>query len=180
MVNARFKALYLARPPRGVPSNEDRGFLVTLLQRSLDATGEAADAAYAALDSVNLGQDEREVIFVPGTDPENTAGYAGTGALSVEDILSWAAAFPGEEATPLLQDAGNVGIGSLNARASDIGKMVTLLQDWAGGTPASPSAPPGLGHPRVTYALTILSEALADVTQYAGNTQLGYTSPTGP
>jgi hypothetical protein len=180
MVIARFTALYLATPPKGVPSNEDRGFLVTLLQRSLDATGEAADAVYGALDSVNLGQDEREVIFVPGTDPSNTPGYAGTGALSVEDILSWAAAFPAQEATPLLQDAGNVGIGALSARAAEVASMVGLMRAWAGGTPASPPSPPGLAHPRVTYALTILSLALTDVTNYASNAQLAYPNPKAP
>jgi hypothetical protein len=158
-----------------VPTSEDRGFLVTLLQRALGSTGEAADALAAALDSVNLGRDEREVIFVPGTDPSastNTPPYAGT--LSVEDIVSWAQSFPGQEAAPLLQNAGNVGILSINNRAVDIQTAVEALQTFA------PSGPPGLSHPRVTYALMILWDSLDDVKSYASNTSLGYAHPKAP
>jgi hypothetical protein len=173
MVIGRFVSLYYIGGQ--VPSGEDRGFLVTLLQRVLDTTGEAADAVYAALDSVNLGPDERSVIFVPGTDPSassTTPPYAGT--LSVEDILSWAASFPAEEASPLLQDAGNVGIKSIRKRAKVIRTAVEALQTFA------PSGPPGLAHPRVTYALKILWGALNDVSSYAGNKSLRYARPTAP
>ncbi len=175
MVIGRFVALYYIGGQ--VPSSEDRGFLVVLLQRALDTTGEAADAAYAALDSVNLGTDERAVIFVPGTDPSAAAAgtappYAGT--LSVEDILSWAQSFPAQEASPLLQDAGNVGIQSVERRAKDIRDAVKRLQAFA------PSGPPGLAHPWVTYALRILRDALDDVVSYSSNQNLKYALPTAP
>jgi hypothetical protein len=174
MVITVFQQLYYKGGGQ-VPSSEDRGFLVTLLQRALESTGEGADAVYAALDSVNLGQDEREIIFVPGTDPSaisTTPPYAGT--LTVEDIVSWAASFPAQEASPLLQNAGNVGIASIVTRAGNIQTAVGRLQAFA------PSGPPGLAHPRVTYALQILWDALDDVTTYASNPSLGYASPTAP
>ena len=174
MVITVFQQLYYLQGGQ-VPANEDRGFLVTLLQRALDSTGEAAVAVYAALDSVNLGQDEREIIFVPGTDPaavSTTPPYAGT--LTVEDIVSWAASFPAQEASSLLQDAGNVGINSIRNRAEDVQTAVGQLQAFAA------SGPPGLAHPRVTYALQILSDAVDDVVTYAGNASLGYATPTAP
>jgi hypothetical protein len=174
MVITVFEALYYV-PGGQAPSSKDRGFLVTLLQRALDSAGEAADAVYAALDSVNLGPDERDIIFVPGTDPSaasTTPPYAGT--LTVEDIVSWAASFPAQEASSLLQDAGNVGINSIKNRAERVQTAVGQLQAFAA------SGPPGLAHPRVTYALQILSDAVDDVVMYAGNASLGYATPTAP
>jgi hypothetical protein len=174
MVITVFQQLYYLQGGQ-VPSNQDRGFLVTLLQRALDSTGEAAGAVYAALDSVNLGPDERDIIFVPGTDPSavsTTPPYSGT--LTVEDIVSWAASFPAQEASSLLQDAGNVGINSIKNRAEDVQTAVGQLQAFAA------SGPPGLAHPRVTYALQILSDAVDDVVTYAGNASLGYATPTAP
>ena len=174
MVITVFRDLYYLQGGQ-VPSNEDRGYLVTLLQRALDSTAEAADAVYAALDSVNLGPDEREIIFVPRTDPSGvstTPPYAGT--LTVEDVISWAASFPAQEASSLLQDAGNVGINSINNRATKVQTALGQLQAFAA------AGPPGLAHPRVTYALQILSDAVDDVVAYAGNASLGYATPTAP
>lgn len=164
-----------------VPANEDRGFLVTLLQRAIEATGEAADDVYAALDSVNLGQDEREVSYVPGTDPSNKTN-AGPGLMSVEDILSWASEFPQQEATSLLQDAGNVGIQSIKRRARGLRRAVRALHDFATdpAPPPKPRRPPGLTHPRVIYALDLLRDTLDDVLSNARNKALKYTLPKTP
>jgi hypothetical protein len=151
------------------PIGPDRGYLVTLLQRALDASGQAAEALYGALDSVNLGQDEREVIYLPSSATD-------TSALTVEDVVSWAASFPAEEAATLLQDAGNVGVQSIVSRATAlnaaIGRLTTLT--------TQSTAPPGLSHPRVIYALDVLSEALVYVVNTAGNPALTYTQPVAP
>ena len=104
LVIRQFQKLY-KRDGLGPPRPpEDRGFLIVLLQRALETVGESADAVFAALDSVNLGQDERETIYLVPGQP---------GSLSVQDVISWAADFAGQEASPLLQDAGNVGVASM-------------------------------------------------------------------
>ena len=139
---------------------------------ALDATGEAADAVYAALDSVNLGQDERELIYIPGTGP---TGASTNGLLSVEDIISWAASFPAE-AGSLLQSAGNIGVASIRNRASDLDNAVSSLQTFA----VPGVSPSGLGHPRVTYALDVLADTLTDVNKYASDPGLTYATPTTP
>lgn len=178
LVMNRWVKLY--GPEGSVLGNEDRGFLVTLLQRAIEATGEAADDVYAALDSVNLGRDEREVTYVPGTDPSNSGN--GPGLLSVEDILSWASEFPQQEATALLQDAGNVGITSIAARAKGLSTAIGYLYAFATNPspPAAPRRPVGLTHPRVIYALDLLQDALTDVLSNMTAPALQYTPPTTP
>jgi hypothetical protein len=162
LVIAQFQALFVPAQALG-----DRGFLVSLLQRALDATGEAADAVYAALDSVNLGEDERRLIYL---DPGNLA------SLTVEDVVSWAAGFPEQEAAPLLQDAGNVGANSIKQRAQAIAQAFGPLV-LNGNEP--PSAwPLGISHPRVQAASAILQGALQDVIAQAGN--LPYAPATTP
>lgn len=180
LVITQFVTLYV-KGGGAVPANEDRGFLVTLLQRTIEAAAEAADDVYTALDSVNLGQDEREVTYVFGTDPSNLAN-TGPGLLSVEDILSWASEFPQQEATSLLQDAGNVGIQSIASRAGDLSDAVNALHSFAVGSPPSPPLrrPVGLTHPRVIYALDLLRDALGDVLSNASTDALKYTPPETP
>lgn len=126
----------------------DRGMLIVILQRALDASGEAAQAVFDALDSVNLGEDERRVIVAD----------AATG-LTVEDAVSWAAMFPTDEAAPLLQDGGKLGARSVLSRTQAISAAITAVQGLAN--------PPGLQHPRVVFALQLLQDAFTDVVTAA-------------
>lgn len=148
---AQFQAGYMAG---GLPGAQpqDRGMLIVLLQRALDASAEAAQATQDALDSVNLGPDEREVIYLDAT------------GLSVDDALTWATSFPSDEAPPLLQDGGRLGARSILARTQAIVASVNLIQNPQN---APSPLPDGLSHPRVVYALRLLADALGDVVNAA-------------
>jgi hypothetical protein len=79
----------------------------------------------------------------------------------VEDVLSWAVSFPIDEAAPLLQDGGKLGARSIVTRAGPQGLqgVVALV--------AGLSAPTGMTHPRVVFALSLLTAALQDVVNAA-------------
>lgn len=134
----------------GTQLPDDRGTLVVLLQRSTDAVGEEARNLFDTLDSVYLGEDEREVIFVDQS-----------AELSVEDVVSWAAGFPAQEAAPLLQDGGTLGAQIVHERATQILYAVQQL------SVRTNSPPSGLAHPRVQVAIGQLQAALQSVQTYA-------------
>lgn len=127
----------------------DRGMLIVILQRALDASAEAAQAVFDALDSVNLGEDERQVIVA----------NAATG-LTVEDAVSWAATFPTDEAAPLLQGGGKLGARSVLSRTQALSAAITAVQGLGD--------PVGLQHPRVVFALKLLQDAFTDIETAAG------------
>jgi hypothetical protein len=144
----QFNALY---GPVKVRLPTDRGTLIVLLQRALDAAGEAADAVLAALDSVNLGQDERELIYLTPGDVTSD---------SVEGALDLAAQFH-LEAGALLQDSGTLGATAILSRAMDI--RGTVVQLSLNGNSLPQGWPLGLAHPRVQVAIDILDGALQEV-----------------
>jgi hypothetical protein len=109
----------------------------------------------AALDSVNLGHDERELIYLTPGDITSD---------SVEDALDLAAEFH-LEADALLQDSGTVGAASIVSRASDI--RATVVQLSLNGNPPPAGWPLGLAHPRVQVALDILDGVFQEVIDNA-------------
>ena len=148
---SQFQNVYMAGGAPGAQP-QDRGMLIVLLQRALDASGQAAQAVIDALDSVNLGSDERQVIDVDLT------------GLTVEDVLSWSVSFPSDEAPSLLQDGGKLGARSIESRTNAIlGSVNDIRTPVAGVSPQ----PAGLQHPRVVYALDLLVDALQDVLNNA-------------
>jgi hypothetical protein len=159
----QFNVLYPA--PAGAGSGAisslpvDRGRLLVILQRALDATEEATDSVFAALDSVYLGEDERDLIGLVPEDPNTD---------SLQDALDLAAQFH-LEATELLQDAGTVGAVSIESRATDIQSAVELasMMRRPESTPWPTSWPLGLKHPRVQTATDILLDRFDDVREFA-------------
>jgi hypothetical protein len=148
---SQFQNVYMAGGAPGAQP-QDRGMLIVLLQRALDASGQAAQAVIDALDSVNLGSDERQVIDVDLT------------GLTVEDVLSWAVSFPSDEAPSLLQDGGKLGARSIESRTNAILGSVNDIRTPVVGVSPQPA---GLQHPRVVYALDLLVDALQDVLNNA-------------
>jgi hypothetical protein len=143
------------------------GTQLVLLSRALDVVAQSVRDCYFTMDSVFLGDAERQTTSLDFSDvtllaplPGETVPFTfdhGTSSLFVAELLDWVDRASSEELPALLQDAGKDGIPSL-------GSVVDNLRHFVRGAiippQASPSIPPGYRTPRVQRALQELADQL--------------------
>lgn len=133
----------------------DLGTRLVLLSRALSVATEAVDEVCAAMDSVFVGQAERQVTSFPNE--------AGTPIL-IEELLSWVVAFTSEEAPRLVHEGGRRGVEAIVPTAQRLEQLVgRLIQS----IPNEPTLPEGLRHPRVLHPLQELRSYLLQVQRLA-------------
>jgi hypothetical protein len=152
------------------------GTQLVLISRALDVVGQAVQDAYFAMDSVFMGDAERQIaqldfanLQVKVPDPRTGAPELhtfkpGTSGLFVAELLDWIDRAATDELPRLLQDAGKDGLESL--------ELVTdRLRRFAHGAIVppqnAPSLPPGYYTPRVKRAMQLLADGLDETYKLA-------------
>jgi hypothetical protein len=133
----------------------DFGFDLVGLQRDLDVLPDLAASVGDAMDSFGFGPEQREIVSIEDNGMP----------LSVEGLLKWVADFPDQEARPLLQDSGFLGVELIAARAETVrnalDSLVDAIEEDNGPLPAT--AP----RSRVRAPLVALRAAVARVKEDA-------------
>jgi len=156
------------------------GTQLVLLSRALDVVSQSVQDSYFAMDSVFLGDSERQTtqldfaglsVMIP--DPKTKAAISylfppDTSCLFVAELLDWIDRAASEELPRLLNDAGKDGLASLKS-------VVDQLRKFARGAIAppqkAPGLPPGYHTPRVKRALELLADGLDETFRLASPIQ---------
>lgn len=143
------------------------GTQLVLMSRALEVVAEGVQDAYYTMDSVFMGDAERQtsqLIFnskevwvlktrkgppEPYPFPHNTSG------LFVAELLDWVYRSASEELPGLLQDAGKDGLESFKSATDQLRKFVRAAIDQR-----APGIPPGYYTPRVSRAMQLLADGL--------------------
>jgi hypothetical protein len=152
------------------------GTQLVLLSRALDVVTGAVQDAYFAMDSVFMGDAERQVaqlnfanlpVQVPNPVtgvPETHTFKPGTSGLFVAELLDWVYRASSDELPRLLQDAGKDGLDSLQ-------RVTDRLRRFAHGAIVppqnAPGLPPGYHTPRVKRAMQLLADGLDETYKLA-------------
>jgi hypothetical protein len=116
---------------------------------------ESVEEVYAAMDSVFVGEAERQVAsFLDDND----------NPVLVSELLSWVTEFTTSEAPTLIQEGGRRGVGAMIPTA---GSLTDLIERLISSIPNEPLLPEGLRHPRVINPLRELQSYLRRVVQLA-------------
>jgi hypothetical protein len=153
------------------------GTQLVLLSRSLDMVAQAVQDAYFAMDSVFMGDAERQIsqlnfagltldrvpdpkggVESPYTFPPDTSG------LFVAELLDWVDRSASDELPRLLQDAGKDGIESLRSYTDRLRRFVHAAIP---PTPAAKGLPHGYHTPRVKRAMQLLADGLDETYKLA-------------
>jgi hypothetical protein len=134
---------------------KDLGTRLVLLSRALSVAAETVEEIYAAMDSVYVGEAEREVTAFRDEQGEE---------ILIGDLLSWVVDFTTNEAPTLVSEGGRQGIGQLVPTSfllvKQIGSLIRAI-------PNDPLLPNGLRHPRVRHPLQELQGYLKRVVRLA-------------
>jgi hypothetical protein len=153
------------------------GTQLVLLSRSLDVVAQAVQDAYFAMDSVFMGDAERQIsqLNFRGLSPkvpnprtgqiETLQPFPGnTSGLFVAELLDWVNRAATDELPRLLQDAGKDGIESLTSYMERLRRFVhTSIPP----TPAAKGLPPGYDTPRVRRAMQLVADGLDETYKLA-------------
>jgi len=129
----------------------DLGTRLVLLSRALSVTAETVAEVQAAMDSVYVGEAERQVA--------SFADRQGREIL-ISDLLGWVESFCTDEARHLIEDGGRRGVGAMIQTA---GTLVALVGQFIQTIPYGTNIPDGLRHPRVERPLHELQGYLQQV-----------------
>lgn len=152
------------------------GTQLVLISRALEVVTQGVQDAYFAMDSVFMGDAERQTtllefadlsISIPGFGPNTFKPYTfpeDTSGLFVAELLDWVYRATAEELPALLQDAGKDGLASFKASTDRLRKFVhgaiSPVQETRG-------LPPGYHTPRVKRAMRLLADGLDDAYKLA-------------
>jgi hypothetical protein len=158
------------------------GTQLVLLSRGLDMVAQSVQDAYFAMDSVFMGDAERQISqlnfrnvtvqvpdpkaggFDPYTFPPDTSG------LFVAELLDWVNRAVSDELPRLLQDAGKDGLESLLSYMERLRKFVHAAIPAispAVRSPVTRGLPPGYHTPRVNRAMRLLADGLDETYKLA-------------
>jgi hypothetical protein len=152
------------------------GTQLVLMSRALEVVTQGVQDAYYTMDSVFIGDAERQTaqldfanltIKVPNKKggPEQTYTFpSNTSGLFVAELLDWVYRAASDELPRLLQDAGKDGLESFKASTDRLRKFVH-------GAIVPPQAakglPPGYRTPRVRRAMQLLADGLDEAYMLA-------------
>ncbi len=134
---------------------KDLGTNLVLLSRALSVTAESVEEIHAAMDSVFVAANERQVAAFPDGDGN---------LVLVDDLLKWVVTFASEEAPALVHEGGRRGIEAIVPTAR---KLEGLVRRFIDAIPTEPLLPDGLRHPRVIHPLRELRGYLQRVQNLA-------------
>lgn len=140
------------------------GTQLVLLQRALSVVVESVEEAYRAMDSVNLGPNERQTVNIPVPHQDSiTVGRQtviipapGQDSITVEELLSWVTRFAREEAPALVLEGGRRGVAAIQPIAAELADLVEAAATANTGNV-------GFSRPRVRRTLTELQAQLEHV-----------------
>jgi hypothetical protein len=144
---------------------KDLGTRLVLLSRTLSVAAETVDEVNFAMDSVFVGSAERQVVSFRDQNGNRVL---------VEELLSWASAFAGEEAPRLVRDAGKRGAAAIIPTGQ---VLVNLVARFIQQIPYDPDLPAGLRHPRVLPPLSELRSYLQRIVDLAQDINRPVTAP---
>ena len=131
----------------------DLGTRLVLLERALSVVAETVEEIYAAMNSVFVGEAERQVASFRDENGRE---------IRVSELLSWVTTFAMEEAPHLIEDGGRRGVGVIIPTANTLSNLVAL---FIRSIPYGENIPDGLRHPRVVRPLQELEGYLEQVLQ---------------
>ena len=150
------------------------GTQLVLISRALEAVAQGVQDAYYTMDSVFMGDAERQTsqlifrdvtVFVPNPQTQGLEPYtfySDTSGLFVAELLDWVSRSASEELPGLLQDAGKDGLESFKAATDRLRKFMRAAIDQH-----APGIPPGYNTPRVRRALQLLADELDEAYRLA-------------
>ena len=154
------------------------GTQLVLLSRALAVVAESVHEVRLTMDSVFLGEAERQTLrldfangTIPPPDNSGSAPYAfpsDAPPLFVAELLSWAESFAAEEGPRLVQQGGKAGVRAFFPPLDKLRKLVraSLIVSYGGvQNPVALSA--GYSTDRVQRALKELTEQLDEVARLA-------------
>ncbi len=145
------------------------GTQLVLISRALEVVAQGVQDAYFAMDSVFMGDAERQTtqlnfadveVWIPDPEtggPEPYQFPPDTSGLFVSELLDWVYSSASQELPGLLQDAGKDGLHSFRSASNRLRKFVHAavhISEHARGLP------PGFGTPRVKRAFRLLADGL--------------------
>jgi hypothetical protein len=152
------------------------GTQLVLMSRALEVVAQGVQDAYYTMDSVFMGDPERQTaqldfanlqISIPDRKSGSEVSYtfpSDTSGLFVAELLDWVYRAASEELPSLLQDAGKDGLESFTASTDRLRKFV-----HASIVPPQNARglPPGYYTPRVKRALQLLADGLDEAYRLA-------------
>lgn len=136
------------------------GTQLVLISRQLGVVTETVRETYFAMDSVFLGQAERQTVLLNLQDEGNRPT-----TILLSELLDWIDRFVTDEGPHLIQEAGTDGV---NAFVPTITRLATLAVSAAGlSQQANPQIPPTFFTGRVQLALRQLASQLRQAEQLA-------------
>jgi hypothetical protein len=146
---------------------KDLGTQLVLLSRALSVVAESVEEVLSAMDSVFVGNAERQV-----------ASYIHQGhQVLVGELFDWLSSFATDIAPEMIHDGGRRGVKVIIATTRQLeGMILGLIQ----AIPREYTLPKGMKHPRVMHALYELHGYLKTVGDKAVQVQLDVISGTSP
>jgi hypothetical protein len=137
------------------------GTQLVLLSRQLNVVAETVNESYFAMDSVFLGEAERQTVLLPLTDEDGNDT-----AMFLSELLDWVYRFSTDEGPQLIEEGGTDGV---NAFVPTIKTLRVLTQSAACIDPDGPdeTIPPSYFAKRVKLALQQLASQLNRTEQIA-------------
>lgn len=135
------------------------GTQLVWLSRQIEVVAEAVRTAYAAMDSVYFGPQERQATDIYFTSEDATLHpnvKLREAAITVGDLLDWVETFATQEGPQLLQEGGKDGVLSFRA-------TVKRLEEWVEAAARFSEAGPGHGHAPRSFFTTRVSRALREI-----------------
>jgi hypothetical protein len=131
------------------------GTQLVLVSRALGVVAESVQETAFAMDSVFLGEAERQTVQLE---------YAGEPPLFISELLAWVDHFATEEGPRLIRDGGKTGIKSLQPVAKQLADLVSDAQLQPDGQQDPAKLPASFRTTRVQRALAELANHMDDVT----------------
>jgi len=135
------------------------GTQLVWLSRQIEVVAETVRAAYAAMDSVFFGPQERQATDIYFSSQDETLHpdvKLKEAAITVGDLLDWVETFATQEGPQLLQDGGKDGVLSFRS-------TVKRLEEWVEAAARFSEGGPGHGHAPRSFFTTRVSRALRDI-----------------
>jgi hypothetical protein len=156
------------------------GTQLVLISRALDVVAQGVQDACFTMDSVFMGDAERQTaqlnfaglpVTIPSPDndhPEHFTFGPDTSGLFVAELLDWVNRSASEELPALLQDAGKDGLESFKMSTNRLRKFVHgSVELTFDRSYQSRGLPPGYRTPRVRRALQLLADGLDEAYKLA-------------
>jgi hypothetical protein len=155
------------------------GTQLVLMSRALEVVAQGVQDAYYTMDSVFMGDAERQtsqldfgrqIVWIPDSETNALVEYQfpkDTSGLFVAELLDWVYRAASQELPGLLQDAGKDGLESFKASTDRLRKFVHGAIARPEGPQNARGLPDGYYTPRVKRAIQLLADGLDEAYRLA-------------